>query len=139
MIIFLLALAVMAIPILINSTDTLTPTPANYTLLGSYNATNLSAHGTAVNIPQGTNNIKIDYNINWKAVSEGSNGFDLDAYDVNVDEIQSGAQNFISGKGFLLKEGQNKTGTYYFNNPEIKSLTMTGNGIQGTIKIYTSK
>lgn len=139
MIIILLALAIIAIPILIYSTHALTPTPANYTLLGSYNATNLSPHGTAVNIPQGTKNIKIDYNINWKAVPKGSNGFDLDAYDVNASEIQSGAQNFIGNKGFLLKEGQNKTGTYYFNNPQIKSLSMTGNGIQGTIKIYTSK
>jgi len=134
----IIILAIIPIPLLIHSTQT----PTNYTLLETYNASNLNAEGTAITIPQGTKNIKIDYNLSWEPVASNTNGFDIDAYNINIGGIvPPGTQNIIQSdsKGFSISKGQNKTGTYYFNDPGIKSLALSGNGIQGTINIYTSQ
>ena len=139
LIIILLAIWIAAIPFVIYS-HSLTPTPINYKLLGSYNVNNIGPIGTAITIPQGTKNIKIDYSISWKTVSGGTHGLILNAYDTNIGEtVPAGASNIIDNNIFQLSKGQNKTGTYYFNNPEIKSLAIEGNGIQGTVNIYTSQ
>jgi hypothetical protein len=66
---------------------------------------------------------------------------DLNTYNIiNSDGIEpAGNQNIIDTKYIKIKTGQNKTGTYYFNNPSIKSIGMDGNGIQGTVNIYTAQ
>ena len=83
-IIILLAFTIIAIPLLIYSTHALTPTPIKYTLLKSFDVNNLGPMGTAVTLPQGTKNIKIDYNISWETVATGTNGFNLDVYDKDI-------------------------------------------------------
>lgn len=84
-------------------------------------------------------NIKIDYNISWEAAAAGTNGFDLDVYDKDIGgTVPFGTQNIIGTEGFLINKGQNKIGTYYFNSPPVKSFVINGNGINGTVKIYTS-
>ena len=113
-------------------------THIKYTLLGSYDAENIDY--SLIHIPQGTNNIKVEYNISWKATSAGTNAFELHAYNINSgDGIPTGTYNLTNNKGFSIYEGQNKSGTYYFNNPQIKTLVLNGNGIKGTIKIYISQ
>ncbi|ADZ09383.1 hypothetical protein Metbo_1139 [Methanobacterium lacus] len=113
-------------------------TNIKYTLLGSYDAENIDY--TLVHIPQGTKSIKIEYNISWNATSAGTNAFELHAYNINSgDRVPTGTLNLTNNKGFSIYEGQNKSGTYYFNNPQIKTLVLNGNGIKGTINIYTAQ
>jgi hypothetical protein len=136
LIIGLLALILIPLNLYIHSTQT----PINYTLLGSYNASNLGDIGTAITIPNGTKNIKIDYNLSWAPVNGGANGLILDAYQVNIGgTVPPGASNIIVNKVFSLKEWQNKSGTYYLNDPRIKSLAISSNGINGTLNVYISK
>ena len=61
----------------------------------------------------------------------------VDSYDSKIPS--PGNQNLIDDKNIGINEGQNKTGTFYFNNPEIKSLNLEAYNIQGTVKIYTSQ
>ena len=138
-IIILIALGIIATPFLIYS-HALTPTPIKYTLIGSYNVNTLGDTGKDVNLPQGTKNIKVDYNISWKNVETGTNGLNLDTYDINIGTSEpTGMLNLIDQKYVEINKGQNKIGTYYFNDPPVKSISLDGNGIQGTVKIYTSK
>ena len=44
---------------------------------------------------------------------------DLSSYKSKIPS--PGNQNLIDDKSFELNEGRYKTGTYYFNNPQIKS------------------
>ncbi|ADZ09757.1 hypothetical protein Metbo_1527 [Methanobacterium lacus] len=134
----IVVLSILAIPVLIHSTQNQTPT--NYTLLASYNVNNLTNGSKGVNIPQGTKNIKVDYNISWVDPGDLSSYFNLNAYDVYIGEgATAGMLNRVSNKELNLKKGQNKTGTYYFNKPPVKSIKLYGNGIQGTVNIYTSQ
>lgn len=140
-IVLLLSLSVIATPLFIYSTESSTQTSTNYTLLKSYNASILNQSSISVSIPNGTQKIKIDYNLSTKPDGNGNPVFTLNSYDTDINEsISSSYENNIIDKvGLLLVNGQNKTGTYNFNNPQIKSLKIIGNGIQGTIKIYTSQ
>ncbi len=136
-IIILLALGITAIPFLISSTHALTPTPIKYTLLGTYNVNNTGDIGKVVIIPQGTKNIKIYYNISGENIGGVPNNLNVDSYNSKIPS--PGNQNLIDDKNIGINEGQNKTGTFYFNNPEIKSLNLEAYNIQGTVKIYTSQ
>jgi hypothetical protein len=140
MIILFLVFGITAISGILYSTQVLNPTTANYTLLGSYNVNDLAPNGKAVNLPQGTKNIKVDYNISWIDANPLNSNLYLDTYNIiNSGGIEpAGNQNIIDTRYIKIKAGQNKTGTYYFNNPSIKSIGMNGNGIQGTVKIYTA-
>ena len=139
-----LILAIIAIPILIystqSSTSVLTQTPTNYTLLKSYNANILNGSGISVTIPKGTQKIKIVYDLSTLPGAQGNPDFYIDSYNIDINEIVSPPpqNNIIDDVGFLFGKEQNKTGTYNFNNPKIKSLSIEGNGIHGIIRIYTS-
>ncbi len=138
-IIGILALIIISIPV-IYSTHALTQTPTNYKLLGSYNASNLNVNTINIIMPKGTKKIKIDYNLSWKFMEHGIHGFNLNIYSTEVyGNSFPGSQDVVGYDSFTLQNGQNKNGTYYFNNPEIKTVALFGNGIQGTIKIYTSQ
>lgn len=74
----------------------------------------------------------------------GENGLDVSAYNTIITggKVPLGNQNIIDRKGsplFIYGQNETKTGTIKFNNPQIKNLLITGNGIQGTINIYTSQ
>lgn len=139
-IIILLALGITAVSGVIYFTHVLNPTPTNYTLLGSYNVNNLSNGSKGVNIPQGTKNIKVEYNISWVDPGNLNSGFYLYAYDVYIGEGETaGMLNMVADKNIKLKKEQTKTGTYYFTKPPVKSIILNGNGIQGTVNIYTTQ
>jgi hypothetical protein len=143
--VILLCLAIIAIPILIystqGSTSVLNQAPTNYTLLKSYNASILTSSGISITIPEGTQNIKLAYDLSSIPGAQGNPDFYVDSYNIDINEILSPntQNNIINDVGFLVGNGQNKTGIYNFNNPNIKSLKIGGNGLQGTIKIYTSQ
>ena len=132
----ILALTIISIPFLYSTN---TQTPINYTLLGSYNASNLDYMGTSIIIPNGTNSIKIEYNLQAQG-TQGADGLGVEAYNIVVSRgsTPNYNQRYIDAKGFNVVNGQNKTGTIIFNNPDIKSILLTANGMQGNIKIYTS-
>ena len=136
-IIGILTFIILAIPI-IYSTHALTQTPPKYTLLGSYNASNIDTLGTVIIMPQGTRYIKIDYNIMGNE-TVGPKGLTIETYNIIAMRYTPTNLNMLDDKGVTVTNGQIKTGTMYFNNPEIKSVLLSGNAINGTIKIYTSQ
>jgi hypothetical protein len=114
----------------------------NSTLIGTYNASNLNnpnSVGTYVVIPQGTTNIRVEYNLSWTPAKTGANGFSIDGYNTNVTGWDSlpDNKNIIYNKGIsLFENGQNKTGTLNLDGSTIRSLVISGNGVNGTVKIY---
>lgn len=117
----------------------------NNTLIGTYNASNLNnpnSDGVFVIIPPGTTNIKVEYNLSWTPAKTGANGLDITGYNTNVTGWDSlpDNENVIYNKGVsLFNDDKNKTGNLYLDNSAIKSLVISGNGINGTIKIYAIK
>lgn len=140
MAIILIIVGITAISGITYSIHVLNPAPANYTLLASYNVNDLSNGSKGINIPQGTKNIKVEYNISWVDPGNLNSYLNLNAYGVYIGEGETaGMLNMVAEKNVKLKKEQNKTGTYYFNKPPVKSIRLYGYGIQGTVNIYTSK
>ncbi|ADZ09706.1 hypothetical protein Metbo_1470 [Methanobacterium lacus] len=117
----------------------------NSTLIGTYNVSNLNnpnSVGTFVVIPPGTTNIKVEYNLSWTPAKTGANGFDITGYNTNITGWDSlpDNKNVIYNKGIsLFENGQNKTGTLNLDGNTIRSLVISGNGVNGTVKIYAIK
>jgi hypothetical protein len=132
MLIGILALIIIAIPLIFTQHMITT----NSTLIGSYNVSDLDpdGDGTFVVIPPRTTNIKIEYNLSWTPVRTGTHGMGIAGYNTNVTaESIPIYQKSIS----LFNNGQNKNGTFYLDNSAIKSLIISKNGVNGTIKIYS--
>ena len=131
-IISILALTIIITPILYSVTTT-----PNYTLLGSYDASKINITGTNVTIPNGTKSIKIEYNLQAQGTKKNATGLGIVAYNSN--------HNPAYGNATSLVTGQKKTGTMIMNNSDlinnsgIMDILLQANGIQGKIKIYTSK
>lgn len=128
----------------IGFTSTQKTVVTNSTLVGTYNISDIGndPYGTVVTIPQGTTNIKIEYNLSWTPVSHGTNGIIIDGYNTNVTTGSSLTQlngNVIYNKAFQLHKDQNKTGTLNLDGSSIKCLVISQNGLNGTIKIYACK
>jgi hypothetical protein len=117
----------------------------NSTLIGTYNVSDLNnpnSVGKFVVIPQGTTNIKVEYNLSWTPAKTGANGFTIDGYNTNVTGWDSlpDNKNIIYNKGIsLFDNGKNKTGTLNLDGSTIRSLVISGNGVNGTVKIYAIK
>lgn len=130
---------------LIGFTSTQKAVVTNSTLIGAYNVSDIGKdpYATVVNIPPGTTNIKIEYNLTWTPVSHGTNGIIIDGYNTNVTtgvSITKFNGNVIYNKAFQLHENdQNKTGTLNLDGSSIKCLVISQNGLNGTIKIYSEK
>jgi hypothetical protein len=109
----------------------------SYTLLGAYNASKINITGTNVNIPNGTKLIKIEYNLQSQGTKKNSVGLGVIAFSSNHSMIYSNVTPVVTG--------QTDTGSMIINNTEsennfeIMYLLLQANGVQGKIKIYTSK
>jgi hypothetical protein len=114
-----------------------------YTLLGSYNASKINETGTNVTLPNGTKYTKIEYNLQTRGTGKNIPHFTVTG--ITSNNLISG-YNIMKYNNFVtVIAGQNKTGTMIINNTEtednskITDIFLQASGIQGKIKIYTSK
>lgn len=108
----------------------------NSTLIGTYNVSDLGQYpnGTIINIPAGTQKIKIEYDLSYTPTKTGANAFSIEGYNTNVIGLNSIP---IYSKAInLFKNFPNKNGTLQLDVTSIKSLLLEENGVNGTIKIY---
>ncbi|EKF84763.1 hypothetical protein A994_12156 [Methanobacterium formicicum DSM 3637] len=141
-----LALIIIAIPVIL-----LQNTPHNFvttekTLIGSYDASQLdssSTLGTFVAIPPGTTKTTVEYNLSWTPAFAGVNGMIITGYNTNVTSHWGAPDNrniiYTEGVTFHDNDQADKNGILTIDNSAIKSIVISGNGVKGTVNVYAYK
>ncbi len=141
-----LALIIIAIPIILLQNTPNTFVTTEKTLIGSYDASQLDSPrtlGTFVAIPPGTTKATIEYNLSWTPAFAGVNGMIIMGYNTNTTSHWGAPDNrniiYNEGVTFSDDDHNDKNGTIAIDNSAIKSIVISGNGVKGTVNVYAYK
>nr|WP_319372855.1 DUF4013 domain-containing protein [uncultured Methanobacterium sp.] len=141
-----LALIIIAIPVILLQNTPNTFVTTEKTLIGSYDASQLDSPrtlGTFVAIPPGTTKATIEYNLSWTPAFAGVNGMIIMGYNTNTTSHWGAPDNrniiYNEGVTFSDDDHNDKNGTIAIDNSAIKSIVISGNGVKGTVNVYAYK
>jgi hypothetical protein len=112
-------------------------------LIGTYNASDIDddPYGAVIVLPPGTKKVKIEYDLSKTPTDK--NGITIKGYNTNVTagmDLLYFNDNMIYYKYLqLIKDDQNESGSRIIERTGLKSLYISTNGVEGTIKVYAYK